>query len=200
MYWVQELMRERTFEKPLGKRTVLPPIIKPKFPSAWNCVIPVCQSCLLAFARKRTPNVKRSTVIPENEGALSCNRYEVGDFVFTDQFICKTPGQLPEGFGHELKEWHFQGGTIYNDAASGLIWAENQVSFGANETVMGKAHFEQWLWGMAYAKVKHYHGNNRIFSAARNTTKSVWIKGNLSPFLVFERNIKMLGPSMLFKQ
>jgi hypothetical protein len=92
MYWVQELMHERTFEEPLGKRTVLPPIIKLKFPSAWNCIIPVCQSCLIACAKKRTPNVKRSTVIPENEGALSCNRYEVGDFVSTDQFICKTPG------------------------------------------------------------------------------------------------------------
>jgi hypothetical protein len=39
------------------------------------------------------------------------------------------------------------------------------VSLGANETVMGKARFEQWLWDMAYAKVKHYHGDNGIFSA-----------------------------------
>ena len=37
-------------------------------------------------------------------------------------------------------------------AASGLIWVENQVSLGANETVMGKARFEQWLWDMAYAR------------------------------------------------
>jgi hypothetical protein len=29
MYWVQELMRERRFEEPLGKHMVLPPIIKP---------------------------------------------------------------------------------------------------------------------------------------------------------------------------
>jgi hypothetical protein len=85
-------MRERTFEEPLGKRMILPPIIKPNFPSAWYCVNPVCQSYLLAPARKRTPNVKPSTVSPENEGALSRNRYEVGDFVSTDQFICKTPG------------------------------------------------------------------------------------------------------------
>jgi hypothetical protein len=92
MYRVQELMRERTFEELLGNRTVLPPIIKPKFPSAWNWVIPVCQSCLLAHARKRTPNVKGITVISENEGALSRNRYEVGDLVSTDPFICKTPG------------------------------------------------------------------------------------------------------------
>ncbi len=96
------------------------------------------------------------------------SRYEVGDFVSTDQFIYKTPGHLPEGYGHESKEWHFQGGTIYNDAALGLIWNENQVSLGANETVMGKACFEQWLWDTAFAKVKHYHGNNGIFSAGEN--------------------------------
>jgi hypothetical protein len=138
-------MHERTFEEPLGKRTVLLPILKPKFPSAQNSVILVCKSCLLAHARKRTPNVKCSMVIPENEGALSRNRYQVGDFVSTDQFICKTPGQLSEDYGRESKEWHFQGGTINNDAASGLIWVDNQVSLGANEMVIGKACFEQWL-------------------------------------------------------
>jgi hypothetical protein len=155
MYQVQELMCKRMFEEPLGKRTVLPPIVKPKFPSARNCIIPVCQSCLLAHARKRTPNMKCSMVIPENEGALSHNRYEVGDFDSIDQFICKTPGCLPEGYGRESQDWQFQGGTIYNDAAIGLIWVENQVSLGANEMVMGKACFEQWLWDMAYAEVKH---------------------------------------------
>jgi hypothetical protein len=30
---------------------------------------------------------------------------------------------------------------------------------------MGKSCFEQWLWDMAYTEVKHYHGNNGIFSA-----------------------------------
>ena len=93
MYQVQELMRERKFKGPFGQHTILPPIIQPNFPSVWNCVILVCQPCLLAHARKRTPNVKHSKAIPENEGALiSHNRYEVGNFVSADQFICKTPG------------------------------------------------------------------------------------------------------------
>jgi hypothetical protein len=55
MYRVQTLMRERTYEDPLGRRTILPPIIKPKFPSARNCVVPVCQSCLIARARNSHP-------------------------------------------------------------------------------------------------------------------------------------------------
>ncbi len=52
-----------------------------------------------------------------------------------------------------------------NDAASGLIWVENQVSLGANEMVMGKARFKQWLYDQCVYEVKHYHGNNGIFFA-----------------------------------
>ncbi len=100
----------------MGQRTILPPIIKPKFSSARNSIIPVCQSYLLAHVRKRTPSVKGSKAIPESEGALSHNRYEVGDFLSTDQFICRTPSQLPEGYGRESKDHRFQGGTIFNDA------------------------------------------------------------------------------------
>jgi hypothetical protein len=86
-------MWERTYEEPLEQRTVLPPIIKAKFSSAQNCVIPLCESCLLARARKRTPNnVKRTRDLLESEGALSRDQYEVGDFISTDQFICRTPG------------------------------------------------------------------------------------------------------------
>jgi hypothetical protein len=92
MYQVQELMREQTYEEPLGQRTVLPPIIKAKFPFAQNCVIPLCESCLPARAWKRTPNVKQTRDLPESEGALSRDRYEVRDFVSTYQFICRTPG------------------------------------------------------------------------------------------------------------
>jgi hypothetical protein len=32
MYWVQELMHDRTFEEPLGKLTILPPIYQTKIP------------------------------------------------------------------------------------------------------------------------------------------------------------------------
>jgi hypothetical protein len=57
MYCVQQMMHEWHYEEPNGKKTVPPAIIKPKFASARNCIVPPCQSCLLAHARKRTPNV-----------------------------------------------------------------------------------------------------------------------------------------------
>jgi hypothetical protein len=39
------------------------------------------------------------------------------------------------------------------------------VSLDANEAVMGEARFEQRFWDMAYAEVKHCHGDNGIFSS-----------------------------------
>ena len=55
----------------------------------------------------------------------------------------------------ESRDRSFQGGTIYNDAAPSLIWVENQVSLGSNDTVMGKSRFDQWLWDQTAAKVSH---------------------------------------------
>ncbi len=83
----------------------------------------------------------------------------------TDQFVCRTPGRLPGGYDHEGCNGRFHGATIYNDAASGLIWVENQVSLGASKTIMGKECFEQWLYDTACKEVKHFHGDNGIFSS-----------------------------------
>jgi hypothetical protein len=75
------------------------------------------------------------------------------------------PGRVPTGYGHESQDCHFQGGNIFNYEASGLFWIENQVSLDANELVMCKAQFKQWLYNPCVCKVKHYHGDNGIFSA-----------------------------------
>ena len=148
MFRIQEMMCERHYEDPDGRTTILPAIIQPKNSSARNCIVPPCQSCLLACTKKRSPKVSRTQPLEDREGAFTRDQYEVGDFVSTYQFICKTPGCLPTGYGWESQDRRFLGGTIFNDAASasGLIWVENQVSLGANETVMGKARFEQWPW------------------------------------------------------
>jgi hypothetical protein len=159
------MMRERHYEEPNGNKTVLPAIIKPKLALVRNCIVPPCQLCLLARARKHTPNVLWTRLLNDHEGAIARDQYNVGDFVSTDQFICKTPGRLPTGYGYESQDCHFQGGTIFNDVASGLIWVENQLSLGASKTVMGKVHFKQWLYDQCVCEVKHYHGDNGIFSA-----------------------------------
>lgn len=82
-----------------------------------------------------------------------------------DQFIVKTPGRLPTGFGREGIDNRFHGGTIFNDAATGTIFVENQVSLGAGETLMSKAIFEQWLYELAIVEVSHYRSDNGVFQA-----------------------------------
>ncbi len=49
--------------------------------------------------------------------------------------------------------------------ATGIIWVECQVSLGAGETVMSKVRFEEWLWKMAAAEIKHLHSDNGVFTA-----------------------------------
>ena len=61
-------------------------------------------SCQLTQARKRSPVVKQQKAIVEKEGILARDKYEPGDFVSTDQFVCSTPGRLEGGYGREAKD------------------------------------------------------------------------------------------------
>ena len=76
---------------------------------------------------------------------------QVGDFVSTNPFVCKTTGCLPTGYGGDSSDYCYQGSTIYNDATSSLIWFENQISLGSNDILVGKSQFEKCLWHQATA-------------------------------------------------
>ncbi len=58
----------------------------------------------------------------------------------------------------------FHGDTNFHDAATGLIWAENQVSLGAGEALMAKECFERLLWKLAAAEICHLHSDIGIFN------------------------------------
>ena len=77
-----------------------------------------------------------TTAIKEKEGILAMGKYQAGDFVLMDQFVVNTPGQLLTVCGQEGDNNHYHGRTIFNDAATGAMWVENQVSLGAGETIM----------------------------------------------------------------
>ena len=138
-------MTPQQVEEPDVTNHVMGPIIQPKFTTAEKCAVPVCESCLQGRDNKRSPGIAKKKAVPKKKEILSRDKYEVGGFMSTNQFVVKTPGRLPSEFGRERHNNRFHVGTIYNDAASGLIWVENQVSLGANKTIVGKAWFEQWL-------------------------------------------------------
>ena len=108
------------------------------FSKGCNCAtfsVPACESWLLGRVKKRSPGVSKVKYVPDKEGILALDKYEVGDFFSTDKFVIPTSGRLPTVYGSKHHHNLFHSGTIYYDAASGLIWVENQVSLGINETV-----------------------------------------------------------------
>ena len=118
------------------------PVISPKLPTAATCAIPAYESCLMGRVKKRSTGVNKRQPVLDKEGLQSRDKYEVEGFVSTDQIVVQAPGRLPNGYGRERCENRFHGRTIYNDAASGLIGVENQLSIGAKKTVLGKSRFE----------------------------------------------------------
>ena len=138
MYHVQEMMREWHYEEPNGNKTVLPAIIKPKFASARNCIVPPCQLCLLARARKRTLNVLR--LLDNREGAITRDKYNIGDFVSTDQFICKTSRRLPTGYGHESQDHRFQGSICAPLGARAYPWILSKYFLSVRLSVRASVH------------------------------------------------------------
>jgi hypothetical protein len=165
MQRIQELMRVVKVEEPDGRLSVMDRVICPKIRAAANCPIPLCQSCQMSRAKQRKPDVKRSKAVPEEVGALSCEKYETGDFVSMDQYVVKTPGLLPTGYGKELNVNMFHGVTIFRDSASKYIHVPNQVSLGAGETINSTIALEEWLWETVRIRVKHYHNDNGVFTA-----------------------------------
>ena len=159
---VQELMRAIPMEERDGKKSMSSPVLPP-YKSSSSCPVPLDQTALLAKAKRRTPKVSRRHDFEEKEGILSREHLTPGDSVAVDQYVVKTPGRTPTGFGNSTTR--FNGGTIFRDSASKAIFVENQVTLGAGETVLSKSKFEQWLWELAARKVKHYHSDNGVFKA-----------------------------------
>ena len=165
MHHIQELMKVSEMKEPNGAVSVKDRVIVPKLSSAATCDIPVCQSCELSRAKQRKAPVVKAKVNESSEGAISRDQYQPGDFVSIDQYVVKTPGRLPTGFGQESEQNMYHGGTIFRDAASKYIHVSNQVSLGAGETVLSKRNFEDWLWEEARLRIKHYHSDNGVFTA-----------------------------------
>ena len=54
-----------------------------------------------------------SKPIKEAEGAITCDKYQTGDFVSMDQNAVKNGGRLPTCYGWEHESNEFHGGTLF---------------------------------------------------------------------------------------
>ena len=162
---VQSLMQPQKYKDANDVETTRKPVIEKKQSGSSSCPIPRDSTWEMARAKRRSPKVMKQIAIKEREGVITAKNYKVGEHVSVDQYVVKTPGRLFSGYGRESSDRRYHGGTIFNDAASGAIYAHNQVSLGACETVLAKQTFEEWLHELAFSEVKHYHGDNGIFTA-----------------------------------
>ena len=165
MHRLQELMRPSLVEDANGNKKYLEPVLKSVFKSTGTCDIPQSETWILARGKARTPKVMHEQVVAEKQGVIAGFQYEPGEFVSTDQFVVAHPGRLFDGYGKEPPEKCCNGGTIFVDAATGLVYPVPQVSLGADETVQAKSLFEEWLFQLSMCEVKHYHSDNGVFTA-----------------------------------
>jgi hypothetical protein len=142
MSHTQELMVPHQAKDENGLLDVMPCMITPAFMTAATCPIPCCAACELACAHCCPTGATKQLAVEEKAGILSANQYQVGDLVSIDQFVSGIPGRLFSGYGREAQHNQFHGGTFFNDAASGAIWVEHQVSLGAGETICAKEHLK----------------------------------------------------------
>jgi hypothetical protein len=164
---IQELMVPHWAKDENGLHDIMPCLITPVFKTAATCPIPSCVACELARACCHLTGATKQLAVEQKAGILSANQYQVGDLVSMDQCVSGTPGRSFSGYGHEAQHNWFHGETIFNDAASGAIWVEHQVSLGgAGKTICAKEQFEEWLYELSCVEVACYHSNNGVFTAA----------------------------------
>ena len=77
---IQEMVNTQQVEEPYGTKHVMDKIIFPNLATDAECAVPFCESWLLSRPKKQSPGVSNVKAIPDKEGILSCDRYEVGDF------------------------------------------------------------------------------------------------------------------------
>lgn len=134
-----------------------------KTPHVSTCDPPLCTACQLAKQHRRTPE-SRATSRPEpmkiRQGDLN-----PGDCVSLDQYISALPGRLPHTKGKEPKSERYNGGTIFVDHSSSLMFLQHQVSLTAGETLRAKKKFEQQAAQFGVS-IKNYRADNVPFGSA----------------------------------
>jgi hypothetical protein len=82
--------------------------------------------------------------------------------VAVDQYTCNPRGRLPHTKGKEKEHEQYCKGTIFVDYASGYIYASNQISLNAAETIRSKHDFEREA-RLCGVEIKRYQGDNGVF-------------------------------------
>ena len=160
--WIRRLVSKPKNSKTdaLGRGQILPT----KSESVSTCDKVLCAACQMGKQTRRTPDDATIHKLPEREMLIRQGNTKPGDMVSIDQYLSSFGGRLPHTFGKEKLSERYQGGTIFVDHATGLIFIHNQVSLKAGETVKSKRAFEAFCSEHGVT-VKGYRADNMPFNS-----------------------------------
>ena len=127
---------------------------------------PMCAACLMAKQTRRTPateNPRRGGSTPD-EMVLRTNNLAPGAKVSVDQYLAAVGGRRAHTKGKEKARTQYQGGTIFVDHATQLIYVAHQVSMDSRTTIQSKRKYEKYCKSMGH-EVKSYRADNQPFDS-----------------------------------
>lgn len=134
-----------------GLQDMMPCVITPVFKTAATCPILKCTACKLG-----PTGLSKQLATNKKAGILSASQYQPRDLMSMDQFTSGSPGWLFMGYNCVLYSMMLHPGLLL----------KHEVSLGACEMVCSKECFKEWLYDLCCSKVKRYHSNNVVFTAA----------------------------------
>jgi hypothetical protein len=126
----------------------------------------LCAACEVSKARAQRPPAPRFAPPDHNGMAIRAEDLHPGDKVSIDNYVSSHPGRRPNTFGKETKKDMFQGGTIFVDHASSLIFITHQILLKVGECLQSKRHFERWAKDHNVPRIRSYRADNMPFNAA----------------------------------
>ena len=159
--WIQDLMKvQKELVGDVGGKAFIPT----KLTSTPTCKPPKCSACIFAKQHRLTPDTQTTVLKPDREMAIRRDDLLPGDCASGDHYMSATPGRLPNTYGKEQESMKYNGGTIWVDHASTLMFNRHQVALTAGETLRSKHEFERFakLHGVT---IKRYRADNQPFDS-----------------------------------
>lgn len=125
---------------------------------------PNCGTCLFSKQERRPKPGKVQKVDKKTLKALSKDKLQPGDLVFSDQYESSLGGRIYTEKGHPNHAYKYRGGTLFCDASSGYIHLTNQVTLSSSETISSTLKFKKEAIS-AGVQVKQYQTDNGIYTS-----------------------------------
>jgi hypothetical protein len=164
----QWLMKPRDTSTPKLHHISIQCII-PKHINSSTCQLPLCASCEIAKAKRRSNNAISNR--HNQELTIRANHLIPGDCVSIHQYESSVRGRIHGSKHRETFGNSYIGGTIFYDHASGFIRCVHQSSLRASNTIVAKNIFEREAKFFG-ALVSSYHGDNGVFKS-KDFSKSI---------------------------